>query len=144
MRVPGLRQLGYAVEASRSRADRIRRPVLFGSNGRAEVSHDIDVWIAERLEHMARVLRNRRSPGLGLRGLAAIAVIRRPDVFRAAVSGAAPSMEAAWAGPTPGARTSRQRGWPERMLSCLYLGTMASEDLCGEGRHSSGRLPEAS
>ena len=48
--VPGLRQLGYAVEASRSRADRIRRPVLFGSNGRGEVSYDIDVWIAERLE----------------------------------------------------------------------------------------------
>ena len=41
---PGLRQLGYAVEASRSRADRIRRPVLFGSNGRAEVSYDIDAF----------------------------------------------------------------------------------------------------
>ena len=36
--------------------------------------------------------------GLVLRGLAAIVVIRRPGVFRAAVSGAAPSMEAAWAG----------------------------------------------
>ena len=30
--------------------------------------------------------------------LAAIAVIRRPDLFRAAVSAAAPSMEVAWAG----------------------------------------------
>ena len=31
------------------------------------------------------------------------------------------------------------------MLSCLDLGTMASEDLCGEGGHSSGQLlPEAS
>jgi len=41
---PGLQQLGYAVEASRSEADRIRRPVLFGSNGRAEVSYDIDAF----------------------------------------------------------------------------------------------------
>jgi hypothetical protein len=41
---PGLKQLGYAVEASRSEADRIRRPVLFGSNGRAEVSYDIDAF----------------------------------------------------------------------------------------------------
>jgi hypothetical protein len=32
----------------------------------------------------------------------------------------------------------------ERMLNCLQLATMASEDLCGEGRHSSGRLSEAS
>jgi hypothetical protein len=41
---PGLKQLGYGVEASRSEADRIRRPVLFGSNGRAEVSYDIDAF----------------------------------------------------------------------------------------------------
>ena len=41
---PGLRHLGYAVESSRSEADRIRRPVLFGSNGRAEVSYDIDAF----------------------------------------------------------------------------------------------------
>ena len=46
----GLRQLGYLVEGSKSQADRIRRPVLYGSNGRAEVSYDIDVWIAERPE----------------------------------------------------------------------------------------------
>jgi hypothetical protein len=32
----------------------------------------------------------------------------------------------------------------QRMLNCLDLGTIASEDLCGEGGHSSGRLPEAS
>ena len=30
------------------------------------------------------------------------------------------------------------------ILSCLDLGTMASEDLCSEGGHSSGRLSEAS
>jgi len=41
---PGLRRLGYDVESSRSAADRIRRPVLFGSNGRAEVSYDIDAF----------------------------------------------------------------------------------------------------
>jgi hypothetical protein len=32
----------------------------------------------------------------------------------------------------------------ERVLSCLDLGTIASEDLCSEGGHSSGRLSEAS
>ena len=32
----------------------------------------------------------------------------------------------------------------ERMLRCLDLGTIASEDLCSEGGHSSGRLSEAS
>ena len=32
----------------------------------------------------------------------------------------------------------------QRMLSCLDLGTIASEDLCSEGGHSSGRLSEAS
>src|SRR5690348_11823848 len=41
---PGLRQLGYTVESSRSAANRIRRPVLFGSNGRAEVAYDIDAF----------------------------------------------------------------------------------------------------
>jgi len=41
---PGLRQLGYAVESSRSEANRIRRPVLYGSNGRAEVAYDIDAF----------------------------------------------------------------------------------------------------
>jgi hypothetical protein len=30
----------------------------------------------------------------------------------------------------------------QRMLNCLDLGTIASEDLCGEGGHFSGRLPE--
>jgi hypothetical protein len=35
-------------------------------------------------------------------------------------------------------------GPPERMLSCLDIGTMASEDRCREGGHSSGRLSEAS
>ena len=44
------------------------------------------------------------------------------------------------------ARASTYRSSTSRveMLSCLDLGTMASEDLCGEGGHSSGRLPEAS
>jgi hypothetical protein len=35
---PGLRKLGYLAEASKRQADRIRRPVLYGSNGGAEVS----------------------------------------------------------------------------------------------------------
>jgi hypothetical protein len=41
---PGLRNLGYAVESSRSEVNRIRRPVLYGSNGRAEVAYDIDAF----------------------------------------------------------------------------------------------------
>jgi hypothetical protein len=41
---PGLRGLGYAIESSRSEAHRIRRPVLFGRNGRAEVAYDIDAF----------------------------------------------------------------------------------------------------
>jgi hypothetical protein len=39
---PGLRQLGYTVESGKKASDRIRRPVLFGSNGQAAVSYDID------------------------------------------------------------------------------------------------------
>jgi hypothetical protein len=41
---PGLQQLGFVVETSRKASDRIRRPVLFGSNGQAEVSYDIDAF----------------------------------------------------------------------------------------------------
>jgi hypothetical protein len=41
---PGLRRLGYEVETSRSEANRIRRPVLYGSNGRPEVAYDIDAF----------------------------------------------------------------------------------------------------
>lgn len=39
---PGLREQGFTVEVGRRAADRIRRPVLFGPNGRATVSYDID------------------------------------------------------------------------------------------------------
>jgi hypothetical protein len=41
---PGLRELGYAVESGKKATERIRRPVLFGSNGRAEVSYEIDAF----------------------------------------------------------------------------------------------------
>lgn len=41
---PGLRHLGYTVEPSRSAANRIRRPVLFGSNGRPEAAYDTDAF----------------------------------------------------------------------------------------------------
>ncbi len=40
----GPRGLGYAVESNRSEANRIRRPVLYGSNGRPEVAYDIDAF----------------------------------------------------------------------------------------------------
>lgn len=39
---PGLRSLGYAVEASKSRRDRIRRPVLFGENGAEVLTWEVD------------------------------------------------------------------------------------------------------
>src|SRR4051794_29107427 len=41
---PGLRLLGFAVEAGRAAAGRIRRPVLFGDDGRPEVTYDIDAF----------------------------------------------------------------------------------------------------
>ena len=76
----------------------------------------------------------------------------------------AESMEAAWGGRRPERKlVARDDGHPmardgpeakavrvgqcyqmERMLRCLDLGTIASEDLCSEGGHSSGRLSEAS
>jgi hypothetical protein len=40
----GLRELGYAVESGKKASERIRRPVLFGSNGHAEVSYEIDAF----------------------------------------------------------------------------------------------------
>lgn len=39
---PGLSELGYAVETSKAKAGKIRRPVLFGENGRAAVSYEVD------------------------------------------------------------------------------------------------------
>ena len=41
---PGLEALGFAVERSKRAADRIVRPVLFGENGKAEVSYEIDAF----------------------------------------------------------------------------------------------------
>ena len=49
-------------------------------------------------------------------------------------------MEAAWVG----RRLERILIAVEGVLSSLDFGTMASEDLCGEDGHSSGRLSEAS
>lgn len=39
---PGLVALGYEVEAGKKKADRIRRPVLFGDQGAPRVSYDVD------------------------------------------------------------------------------------------------------
>ena len=41
---PGLENLGYQVESDKSMAGKITRPVLFGNDGKAEVSHDIDAF----------------------------------------------------------------------------------------------------
>jgi hypothetical protein len=40
----GLRELGFAVESGKKASERIRRPVLFGSNGWAAVSYEIDAF----------------------------------------------------------------------------------------------------
>jgi hypothetical protein len=39
---PGLEAIGFEVEAGKSATDKIRRPVLFGENGAAEVSYEVD------------------------------------------------------------------------------------------------------
>jgi hypothetical protein len=39
-----LRALGYKVESGKTRAAKIRRPVLFGENGNPEVSYEIDAF----------------------------------------------------------------------------------------------------
>jgi hypothetical protein len=41
---PGLQELGYAVETAKTAAGKIRRPVLFGDNGRPSVSYEIDAF----------------------------------------------------------------------------------------------------
>lgn len=41
---PGLEALGYAVESGKSATSKIKRPVLFGENGAAEVSYEIDAF----------------------------------------------------------------------------------------------------
>lgn len=41
---PGLEALGYKVESGKTAAKKITRPVLFGDDGRAEVSYDIDAF----------------------------------------------------------------------------------------------------
>ena len=41
---PGLTALGYAVESGKTKAAKISRPVLFGENGVAEVSYEIDAF----------------------------------------------------------------------------------------------------
>lgn len=40
----GLRKLDFAVESGKKASERIRRPVLFGRNGQAEVSYEIDAF----------------------------------------------------------------------------------------------------
>lgn len=41
---PGMQDLGYDVESGKLASQRIRRPVLFGDNGRPEVSYEIDAF----------------------------------------------------------------------------------------------------
>lgn len=41
---PGLQAAGYAVETGKTAAAKIRRPVLFGENGRPAVSYEIDAF----------------------------------------------------------------------------------------------------
>jgi hypothetical protein len=39
---PGLELLGYTVEVSKKRADKVRRPVLFGEGGTERVAYEVD------------------------------------------------------------------------------------------------------
>ncbi len=39
---PGLTGIGFEIETGKSAKQRLRRPVLFGENGKAEVSYDVD------------------------------------------------------------------------------------------------------
>jgi hypothetical protein len=41
---PGMMAVGYAVEANKTMAGKIRRPVLFGENGQASVAYEIDAF----------------------------------------------------------------------------------------------------
>ena len=41
---PGRQELGYSVELTKTKNDKIRRPVLFGENGRPSVTYEIDAW----------------------------------------------------------------------------------------------------
>ena len=41
---PGLESLGYVVESGKSAPQKITRPVLYGENGKPEVSYDIDAF----------------------------------------------------------------------------------------------------
>lgn len=41
---PGLNALGFAVETSKTKAGKISRPVLFGENGSAAVTYEIDAF----------------------------------------------------------------------------------------------------
>lgn len=41
---PYLETLGYAVETGKSQTAKIRKPVLFGENGKAKVSYEIDAF----------------------------------------------------------------------------------------------------
>lgn len=40
----GLVELGFEVESGKQKADRIRRPVLYGNRGSERVSYEIDAW----------------------------------------------------------------------------------------------------
>jgi hypothetical protein len=41
---PGMEQLGYLVESGKGASQKITRPVLFGDDGRPEVSYEIDAF----------------------------------------------------------------------------------------------------
>jgi hypothetical protein len=43
---PGLRKLGFEIEGGR-RKEKIRRPVLFGENGKSKVSYEVDGFHGE-------------------------------------------------------------------------------------------------
>jgi hypothetical protein len=59
---PGLLKLGYEVEGGKHRAEKIRRPVLFGDQGRERVAYEVDA-VHDELGTVLEVEAGRRARG---------------------------------------------------------------------------------
>lgn len=58
----GLEEIGFVIEAGRSRAAKIHRPVLFGEKGGPLVNYEIDGW------HEGEKIALEIEPGRGMKG----------------------------------------------------------------------------
>ena len=71
----GLRDLGYEVESSKATAGKVRRPVLFGENGKSTVTYEVDA------AHDAHGIVVEVEAGRGARGNAAYRDIIRASLI---------------------------------------------------------------